>query len=152
MVEDIEKNSQKSKPDTSNEQLTDVGSNQSGPTASESDADPLTDQNPLDSSSAAAEKATNLDDAAIDSGFKRNYRKVRRGLVVSDKMNRTIVVEVIDRVRHPLYGKIVRRSKKFHADDQGNQAKVGDLVTIMETRPISKTKHFRLLEIIEKAK
>ncbi|MDR2538202.1 MAG: 30S ribosomal protein S17 [Bifidobacteriaceae bacterium] len=88
----------------------------------------------------------------MDSGFKRNYRKVRRGLVVSDKMNRTIVVEVIDRVRHPLYGKIVRRSKKFHADDQGNQAKVGDLVTIMETRPISKTKHFRLLEIIEKAK
>jgi small subunit ribosomal protein S17 len=83
---------------------------------------------------------------------KRAYRKVRRGYVTSDKMDKTIVVEVIDRVRHPLYGKIVRRTKKFHAHDAENQAQTGDLVTIMETRPYSATKHFRLLEIVEKVK
>lgn len=82
----------------------------------------------------------------------RNDRKVRRGYVVSDKMEKTIVVEVEERVKHPLYGKVVRRSKKVKAHDEHSIAGVGDLVRIMETRPLSATKHWRLVEIIEKAK
>lgn len=82
----------------------------------------------------------------------RNQRKVRRGYVVSDKMDKTIVVEVEERVKHALYGKVVRRSKKVKAHDENSIAGVGDLVRIMETRPLSATKHWRLVEIIEKAK
>lgn len=82
----------------------------------------------------------------------RNERKVRRGYVVSDKMEKTIVVEVEERVKHALYGKVVRRSKKVKAHDENGIAGVGDLVRIMETRPLSATKHWRLVEIIEKAK
>ena len=82
----------------------------------------------------------------------RNYRKVKRGIVVSDKMDKTIVVETEDRATHPLYGKVVRKNIKFKAHDEKNVAGVGDLVLIMETRPISSTKHWRLVEIIEKAK
>ncbi len=82
----------------------------------------------------------------------RNDRKVRRGYVVSDKMEKTIVVEVEERVKHALYGKVVRRSKKVKAHDENSIAGVGDLVRIMETRPLSATKHWRLVEIIEKAK
>ncbi|QPK94257.1 30S ribosomal protein S17 [Actinomyces sp. zg-332] len=82
----------------------------------------------------------------------RNDRKVRRGYVVSDKMDKTIVVEVEERVKHALYGKVVRRSKKVKAHDENSIAAVGDLVRIMETRPLSATKHWRLVEIIEKAK
>ena len=82
----------------------------------------------------------------------RGYRKTRRGLVVSDKMQKTIVVEVEDRVKHPLYGKVIRRSTKVKAHDELNTAGVGDLVLISETRPLSATKNWRLVEIIEKAK
>ena len=82
----------------------------------------------------------------------RGYRKVRRGYVTSDKMNKTIVVEVEDRVKHPLYGKVIRRTSKIKAHDENNTAGIGDLVTITETRPLSATKRWRLVEINEKAK
>ena len=82
----------------------------------------------------------------------RGYRKARRGYVVSDKMDKTIVVEVEDRVKHPLYGKVIRRTSKVKARDEGNTAGIGDLVLINETRPLSATKRWRLVEILEKAK
>lgn len=82
----------------------------------------------------------------------RGYRKSRRGYVVSDKMDKTIVVEVEDRVKHPLYGKVIRRTTKVKAHDELNTAGVGDLVVINETRPTSATKRWRLVEILEKAK
>ena len=82
----------------------------------------------------------------------RNQRKVRRGYVVSDKMDKTVVVEVEERYKHSLYGKVLRRSKKVKVHDEHNEAGIGDLVSIMETRPLSATKHFRLLEILERAK
>ena len=82
----------------------------------------------------------------------RGYRKTRRGYVVSDKMDKTIVVEVEDRVKHALYGKVLRRNKKVKAHDEENSAGIGDLVIISETRPLSATKRFRLVEIVEKAK
>jgi small subunit ribosomal protein S17 len=82
----------------------------------------------------------------------RGYRKSRRGYVVSDKMDKTIVVEVEDRVKHPLYGKVIRRTSKVKAHDEGNSAGIGDLVLINETRPLSATKRWRLVEVLEKAK
>ncbi|AOX45461.1 MULTISPECIES: 30S ribosomal protein S17 [unclassified Microbacterium] len=82
----------------------------------------------------------------------RGYRKARRGYVVSDKMDKTIVVEVEDRVKHPLYGKVIRRTSKVKAHDETNSAGIGDLVVINETRPLSATKRWRLVEILEKAK
>ena len=82
----------------------------------------------------------------------RGYRKSRRGYVVSDKMNKTIVVLLEDRVKHPLYGKAVTQSKKVKAHDESNSAGIGDLVVISETRPLSATKNWRLVEIVEKAK
>lgn len=82
----------------------------------------------------------------------RGYRKSRRGYVVSDKMNKTIVVLLEDRVKHPLYKKVVTQSKKVKAHDESNSAGVGDLVVISETRPLSATKNWRLVEIVEKAK
>ena len=82
----------------------------------------------------------------------RGYRKARRGYVVSDKMDKTIVVEVEDRVKHPLYGKVIRRTSKVKAHDEQNTAGIGDLVVISETRPLSATKRWRLVEIVEKAK
>ncbi|MCI5825724.1 MAG: 30S ribosomal protein S17 [Arcanobacterium sp.] len=82
----------------------------------------------------------------------RNHRKVRRGYVVSDKMDKTVVVEVEDRRKHALYGKVMTRTKRYKAHDENNEVHVGDLVSIMETRPLSATKHFRVVEIIEKAK
>jgi len=96
--------------------------------------------------------ATKTKSSTAKESTTRNYRKVRRGYVVSDKMDRTAVVEVVSRVKHPLYGKIMRKNKKFHVHDPENTLNIGDLVTIMETKPLSKTKHFRLLEIIERAK
>lgn len=83
---------------------------------------------------------------------KRGFRKVREGLVVSDKMDKTVVVEVEDRVKHPLYGKVMRRTSKLKAHDEQNSAGVGDRVLLMETRPLSATKRWRLVEILEKAK
>jgi small subunit ribosomal protein S17 len=82
----------------------------------------------------------------------RNARKVREGLVVSDKMDKTVVVEVEDRVKHALYGKVLRRSSKINVHDEANAAGVGDRVLIMETRPLSATKRWRVVEILEKAK
>jgi small subunit ribosomal protein S17 len=82
----------------------------------------------------------------------RARRKVREGLVVSDKMDKTAVIEVEDRVKHPLYGKVMRRTKKYKAHDEHNQCGVGDRVQIMETRPLSATKRWRVVEILEKAK
>jgi small subunit ribosomal protein S17 len=82
----------------------------------------------------------------------RPYRKSARGYVVSDKMNKTIVVEVEDRKKHPLYGKVMRTTKKLKAHDAENTAGIGDLVLIDETRPLSASKRWRLVEILEKAK
>ena len=82
----------------------------------------------------------------------RNARKVREGLVVSDKMDKTVVVTVEDRVKHALYGKVLRRTSKLKAHDEQNDCGVGDRVRIMETRPLSATKRWRVVEILEKAK
>ena len=82
----------------------------------------------------------------------RNLRKVRTGKVVSDKMDKTIVVAVEDHVKHPLYKKIVKRTYKLKAHDENNECNVGDTVRVMETRPLSKEKRWRLVEIVEKAK
>ena len=82
----------------------------------------------------------------------RGYRKTRRGYVVSDKMDKTVVVEVEDHVKHALYGKVVRRSSKIKAHDEQNAAGIGDLVLIAETRPLSASKRWRIVEIIEQAK
>ncbi|MCP2165846.1 30S ribosomal protein S17 [Goodfellowiella coeruleoviolacea] len=82
----------------------------------------------------------------------RNYRKVREGYVVSDKMDKTIVVELEDRKKHSLYGKVLRTTTKVKAHDDQNTAGVGDRVLLMETRPLSATKRWRLVEILEKAK
>lgn len=84
--------------------------------------------------------------------MERNLRKTQVGLVSSDKMDKTVVVTVKDRVKHPLYKKIVNRTVKIKAHDEKNECQVGDKVLIMETRPISKDKHWRVVEIIEKAK
>ena len=81
-----------------------------------------------------------------------SFRKTREGLVVSDKMEKTVVVAVEDRVKHPLYGKVIRRTNKLKAHDESNQVGVGDRVLIMETRPMSSTKRWRVVEVIEKAK
>ncbi len=85
-------------------------------------------------------------------GLSRAYRKVREGLVVSDKMDKTVVVQVEDRVKHPKYGKVIRRTKKYKAHDGENACGVGDRVLLMETRPLSATKRWRVAEILEKAK
>jgi small subunit ribosomal protein S17 len=124
---------QKNTPTTSN-----ISGNVSGSTATKS-----TEQS----------KSTSTNQSSAQSSpTERGARKVRSGYVISNMMQKTIVVEVISRVRHPMYHKIVRRTRRFHAHDELNTANVGDLVTIIETRPLSKTKHFRLLEIVEKAK
>ncbi|TQN33037.1 SSU ribosomal protein S17P [Haloactinospora alba] len=82
----------------------------------------------------------------------RNYRKVREGIVVSDKMQKTVVVEVEDRAKHPLYGKVIRRTTKYKAHDEAEVCNIGDRVRLMETRPMSATKRWRVVEILEKAK
>ena len=82
----------------------------------------------------------------------RNLRKTRTGKVVSNKMDKTIVVAVVDNVKHPLYGKIVKRTYKLKAHDENNECNIGDRVKVMETRPLSKQKRWRLVEVIEKAR
>ena len=84
--------------------------------------------------------------------MERNLRKTRVGIVTSDKMDKTIVVSIIDNVKHPLYGKIVKRTYKLKAHDENNECQIGDRVKVMETRPLSKDKRWRLVEIVEKAK
>jgi small subunit ribosomal protein S17 len=90
--------------------------------------------------------------AAEATPARTSHRKVREGLVVSDKMAKTVVVEVEDRVKHPLYGKVIRRTNKLNAHDESDQVGVGDRVLLMETRPMSATKRWRVVEVIEKAK
>jgi small subunit ribosomal protein S17 len=103
----------------------------------------------------AQTEATSVGDssgAVQQGGGGRNYRKVRIGYVTSDKMDKTIVVEVEDHVKHALYGKIMRRTSKLKAHDEQNSAGLGDRVLLMETRPLSATKRWRLVEVLEKAK
>jgi len=103
--------------------------------------------------SVASDEREPGDEKAVTSASRpRGYRKVRDGLVVSDKMDKTIVVSVEDRVKHPLYGKVIRRTNKVKAHDENNIAGIGDRVRLMETRPLSATKRWRLVEILEKAK
>jgi small subunit ribosomal protein S17 len=91
-------------------------------------------------------------DTVSASTIERNYRKTLLGYVVSDKMQKTVVVEVEDRVKHPLYAKVIRRTSKVKAHDEAGSAGVGDRVRIMETRPLSATKRWRVVEILDKAK
>ena len=100
----------------------------------------------------ATTEAHEPSESALGHGGDRNYRKARQGYVVSDKMDKTVVVEVEDRVKHALYGKVIRRTSKVKAHDEQNAAGVGDRVLIMETRPLSAHKHWRIVEILEKAK
>ncbi len=90
--------------------------------------------------------------SAETKSVERNLRKTRTGVVRSSKMDKTIIVSVERRVKHPIYGKFVKKTTKFHAHDEKNECGVGDIVRIMETRPLSKTKRWRLVEIVEKAK
>ncbi|MBC7629562.1 30S ribosomal protein S17 [Ferruginibacter sp.] len=90
--------------------------------------------------------------SAVVTTIERNLRKIRVGVVSSNKMDKSIVVKVERKVKHPLYGKFVKKSTKFHAHDEKNECSIGDTVRIMETRPISKTKRWRLVEIVEKVK
>lgn len=87
-----------------------------------------------------------------ETSTQRPYRKIRQGYVVSDKMDKTVVVAVDDRVKHSLYGKVIRRTSRVKAHDETNQVGEGDLVRIMETRPLSATKRWRVVEVLEKAK
>ena len=95
---------------------------------------------------------TDKQETAVTEQAERNYRKTRQGYVVSDKMDKTVVVEVEDRVKHALYGKVMRKTSKVKAHDEDNSAGIGDLVLIMETRPLSSSKRWRIVEILEKAK
>ena len=92
------------------------------------------------------------DDQNKNKMAERNLRKTRIGVVTSNKMTKTITVAVERKVKHPIYGKFVKKTTKFHAHDEKNECSIGDLVKIMETRPLSKTKCWRLVEIVEKAK
>ena len=99
------------------------------------------------------EVATNVTETGSPADAEqRGRRKVREGLVVSDKMDKTVVVAVEDRVKHPKYGKVLRRTKKYKAHDEQNECNVGDRVLLMETRPLSATKRWRVAEILERAK
>ena len=84
--------------------------------------------------------------------LERNLRKIRIGIVSSNKMDKTVTVAVERKVKHPMYGKFVKKTTKFHAHDEKNECTIGDTVRIMETRPLSKTKRWRLVEVVEKAK
>jgi small subunit ribosomal protein S17 len=93
-----------------------------------------------------------MSENTVESVESRSRRKVREGLVISDKMDKTVVVSVEDRVKHALYGKVLRRTSKLKVHDEQNECGVGDRVLIMETRPLSATKRWRVLQILEKAK
>ena len=93
-----------------------------------------------------------MSDQTAAASEERNDRKVREGLVVSDKMDKTVVVSVEDRVKHKLYGKVLRQTARLKAHDENNECGIGDRVQIMETRPLSATKRWRLVKILEKAK
>ncbi len=89
---------------------------------------------------------------SVETTLDRNLRKTRVGIVTSNKMDKTITVAVERKVKHPMYGKFVKKTTKFHAHDEKDECTIGDVVKIMETRPLSKTKRWRLVEVIEKAK
>jgi small subunit ribosomal protein S17 len=108
-----------------------------------------TGKNMSDTKATAAKPASVTTEVEAEA---RNFRKTREGLVVSDKMDKTVVVAVEDRVRHALYGKTIRRTNKLKAHDEANTCGVGDRVLLMETRPLSASKHWRVVEILEKAK
>ena len=93
-----------------------------------------------------------MTETTTDTTSQRGFRKTREGYVTSDKMNKTVTVEVEDRVQHPLYGKTIRRTRKVKAHDEANSCGVGDRVLLMETRPLSATKRWRVTQILEKAK
>jgi small subunit ribosomal protein S17 len=96
---------------------------------------------------------TNINAAeTTESSLSRNLRKVRVGIVSSNKMDKTITVKVERKVKHPLYGKFIKKTSGFHAHDEKNECSIGDIVKIMESRPLSKTKRWRLVEIVEKVK
>jgi small subunit ribosomal protein S17 len=122
------------------------------------DTGPVTDElaasepSPDEKETVTATTDIGTTDSATELRSARGFRKTREGLVVSDKMDKTVVVAVEDRVKHPLYGKVLRRTSKIKAHDEANAAGVGDRVLIMETRPMSATKRWRLVEILEKAK
>ena len=114
-------------------------------------ADTMNDETtPAAASASAAGGGSQPQSAAA--GAPRSGRKVRVGLVVSDKMQKTVVVQIDRRVPHPVYGKMVTRSKKFKAHDEENSAKIGDTVRIIETRPLSKDKRWRVVEIVDRAR
>ncbi len=108
----------------------------------------------MTSSTTSNDRDTTMADASStdQSDETRGFRKTREGLVVSDKMDKTVVVAVEDRVKHPMYSKIIRRTNKLKAHDEANEAGVGDRVLLMETRPLSATKRWRVVEILERAK
>ncbi len=125
------------------------------PTSKEDNVNENSDTPVLDTAAAAAEAAATGEiapSAAQSATPGRGYRKVRQGRVVSDKMDKTVVVSVEDRFKHRMYGKVIRRASKLKAHDEQNAAGVGDRVLLMETRPLSATKRWRVVEIIEKAK
>ncbi|HVF81026.1 MAG TPA: 30S ribosomal protein S17 [Flavisolibacter sp.] len=95
---------------------------------------------------------TTTETTSTVSAEERNLRKTRIGVVTSNKMTKTITIKVERKVKHPIYGKFVKKSSSFHAHDEQNEANIGDIVRIMETRPLSKTKRWRLVEVIEKVK
>ncbi|HLJ19578.1 MAG TPA: 30S ribosomal protein S17 [Stellaceae bacterium] len=99
-----------------------------------------------------SDEVTNVEKTETAQAVERGARKVREGLVVSDKMDKTVVVAVEDRVKHALYGKVMRRTSKLKAHDEQNACGIGDRVLLMETRPLSATKRWRVVEILEKAK
>jgi small subunit ribosomal protein S17 len=107
---------------------------------------------PVDDAPAAAASAPATSSAPEEDGPRDNRRKVREGVVVSDAMSATVVVAVVERVRHPKYGKTVQRTKKLYVHDAEDSAKVGDRVRVQETRPLSKLKRWRLTEVLERAR
>jgi small subunit ribosomal protein S17 len=101
---------------------------------------------------AATVEADTEGDTAADAEARPNRRKIKEGLIVSASMQNTVVVAIIERVRHPRYAKTVQRTKRFYADDPSNELRVGDRVRLQETRPISKLKRWRVIEVLERAK
>jgi len=110
------------------------------------------DTSPASKDNAVPKNAVTSTEGAEATAEARGFRKTREGLVVSDKMDKTVVVAVEDRVKHPLYGKVIRRTNKLKAHDEANEAGIGDRVLLMETRPLSATKRWRVVEILERAK
>ena len=100
----------------------------------------------------SADNATPVAHDSTEAEARSSFRKTREGLVVSDKMDKTVVVAVEDRVKHPLYGKVIRRTSKLKAHDEQNDCGIGDRVLLMETRPLSATKRWRVVQVLEKAK